>query len=74
MGFGLALAVPYILSQTVVPFFVTSPSIKVLIARRIYPFLLLACLCGGAGAFQVNPRTILSLKSLFLFQVQNQIV
>jgi hypothetical protein len=54
MGFGLALAVPYILSQSVVPLFVASPSIRVLISRRIYPFLLLASMCIGAGAFQVT--------------------
>ncbi|XP_065342730.1 E3 ubiquitin-protein ligase MARCHF6 isoform X2 [Cloeon dipterum] len=54
MGFGLALAVPYILSQSIVPLFVTNPSTKVLLARRIYPFLLLASLCIGAGAFQVR--------------------
>jgi hypothetical protein len=69
MGFGLALAVPYILSQSAVPLVVTSPTVQVLIERRIYPFLLLASLTIAAGVFQVRlyHPLFLSLSSCKFF-------
>ena len=45
--FGLALAVPYAVAHGIVPLIVTQPQMQILIARRLYPFLLLihlACL------------------------------
>lgn len=42
--FGLALAIPYIIAYSIVPLFVSSFQLKNLIARRIYPFLLLLIL------------------------------
>lgn len=39
--FGLALAVPYAVAYGIVPLFVTNIQTQILIARRLYPFLLL---------------------------------
>jgi len=39
--FGLALAVPYAVAYGIVPLLVTNLQTQILIARRIYPFLLL---------------------------------
>lgn len=39
--FGFALAIPYVLAYSIVPMFVTNLPLRNLIARRLYPFLLL---------------------------------
>ncbi|XP_050301508.1 E3 ubiquitin-protein ligase MARCHF6 [Anthonomus grandis grandis] len=39
--FGFALAVPYVLAYSVIPLFVSNLQLRNLIARRLYPFLLL---------------------------------
>lgn len=39
--FGLALAVPYVLAYSVAPLFVANVQLRNVVARRIYPFLLL---------------------------------
>jgi len=52
--FGLALAVPYAVAYGIVPLAVASPHMRNLIARRLYPFLLLVTLVGGVIMFQVR--------------------
>jgi E3 ubiquitin-protein ligase MARCH6 len=52
--FGLALAVPYAAAYGIVPLVVASPHLRNLIARRLYPFLLLVMLVGGIVMFQVR--------------------
>jgi len=52
--FGLALAVPYATAYGIIPFVVTSPHLRNLIARRLYPFLLLVTLVGGVIMFQIR--------------------
>ena len=52
--FGLALAVPYAAAYGIVPLVVASPHLRNLIARRLYPFLLLVTLVGGVIMFQVR--------------------
>lgn len=52
--FGLALAVPYATAYGIVPLVVTSPHLRNLIARRLYPFLLLVTLVGGVIMFQIR--------------------
>nr|CAD7594684.1 unnamed protein product [Timema genevievae] len=52
--FGLALAVPYAAAHGVVPALVASPHLRNVIARRLYPFLLLITLLGGVIVFQVR--------------------
>ncbi|XP_015110584.1 E3 ubiquitin-protein ligase MARCH6 isoform X2 [Diachasma alloeum] len=39
--FGLALAIPYAIAYGIIPLFVTNLQTQILIARRLYPFLLL---------------------------------
>lgn len=39
--FGLALAIPYVVAYSIVPLFVANIQTQILIARRLYPFLLL---------------------------------
>ncbi|KXJ78376.1 hypothetical protein RP20_CCG004462 [Aedes albopictus] len=39
--FGLALAVPYVIAQSIMPIFFTNQVTRILIARQIYPFFLL---------------------------------
>lgn len=52
--FGLALAVPYVVAHSLVPLAVASPQLRNLIARRLYPFLLLVCFLGALATFQVR--------------------
>lgn len=52
--FGLALAIPYALTYTVVPLFVSNMHMRNLIARRIYPFLLLIIICGMVVTLQIK--------------------
>lgn len=54
VSFGLALAIPYVLAYTVVPLFVTSLQTRNLIARRLYPFLLLLCVVGVVVVLQIR--------------------
>ncbi|XP_022903950.2 E3 ubiquitin-protein ligase MARCHF6 [Onthophagus taurus] len=58
--FGLFLAVPYVLAYSLAPIFIVNIQIRILIARRIYPFLLLM----GIGAFAVILQ-IRQLKRLY---------
>ncbi|KAJ8878389.1 hypothetical protein PR048_018967 [Dryococelus australis] len=51
---GSALAVPYAVAHGIVPLLVASPHLCNLIARRLYPFLLLILLVGGVVSFQVR--------------------
>lgn len=52
--FGLALAIPYVTAHSLVPLLVSSPQMKNLIARRLYPFLLLIGLIGAIITFQIK--------------------
>lgn len=51
---SLALAVPYAVAHTFVPLIVTSPQLRNLVARRVYPFLLLISLVVGIVTFQIR--------------------
>ncbi|CAG7827854.1 unnamed protein product [Allacma fusca] len=51
---GLALAVPYVISQSIVPIFVPNLETQNLIERRIYPFLLVISLVIGIISFQIR--------------------
>lgn len=52
--FGLALAIPYVLAHGVAPLLVGSAPLRNLIARRIYPFLLLSALLTGVVVLQIR--------------------
>lgn len=52
--FGLALAVPYALAYGVVPLLITNLQTQILIARRLYPFLLLVNLICIVIYFQIR--------------------
>ncbi|EZA59637.1 hypothetical protein DMN91_004961 [Ooceraea biroi] len=52
--FGLALAVPYAVAYGIVPLLVTNLQTQILIARRLYPFLLLVNLVCVAICFQIR--------------------
>ena len=52
--FGLALAIPYATAYGIVPLVVASPHLRNLIARRLYPFLLLVTFVGGVVILQVR--------------------
>ncbi|KAK7867568.1 hypothetical protein R5R35_004318 [Gryllus longicercus] len=52
--FGLALAIPYATAHGIIPLLVTNPHLRILIARRLYPFLLLVALVGAVVVFQVR--------------------
>lgn len=52
--FGLALAVPYAVAYGIVPLFVTNLQTQILIARRLYPFLLLVHLVCVVICFQIR--------------------
>ncbi|KAK4874497.1 hypothetical protein RN001_013857 [Aquatica leii] len=52
--FGLALAIPYALTYSIVPLFVTNMHMRNLIARRIYPFLLLIIIGGMVITLQIK--------------------
>lgn len=52
--FGLALAVPYAVAYGLVPFFVADIQMRILIARRLYPFLLLVNLVCVAISIQIR--------------------
>ncbi|XP_075224962.1 E3 ubiquitin-protein ligase MARCHF6 isoform X1 [Lycorma delicatula] len=51
---SLALAVPYAVTHTFIPFVVTSPHMRNVVGRRIYPFLLLISLIIGIITFQIH--------------------
>lgn len=51
---GLALAVPYALAHTVAPLVVTSPAQRNLLARRVYPALLLITVLCALTVFQIR--------------------
>ncbi|XP_020288233.1 E3 ubiquitin-protein ligase MARCH6 [Pseudomyrmex gracilis] len=53
-SFGLALAVPYAIAYGIVPLLVTNLQTQILIARRLYPFLLLVNLCVVLVYFQIR--------------------
>nr|XP_050849261.1 E3 ubiquitin-protein ligase MARCHF6 isoform X2 [Vespula vulgaris] len=52
--FGLALAVPYAVAYGIVPLLVTNLQTQILIARRLYPFLLLVSLVCIVICFQIR--------------------
>lgn len=52
--FGLALAFPYVLAHGITPLVVSSPLLRNLIARRVYPFLLLSALIACVIVFQIR--------------------
>ncbi|XP_066593541.1 E3 ubiquitin-protein ligase MARCHF6 [Prorops nasuta] len=52
--FGLALAIPYAIAYGIVPLIVTNLQTQILIARRLYPFLLLVNLIGVVICFQIR--------------------
>ncbi|XP_046484590.1 E3 ubiquitin-protein ligase MARCH6 [Neodiprion pinetum] len=52
--FGLALAIPYAVAYGIIPLFVANLQTQILIARRLYPFLLLVNLVCILISFQVR--------------------
>ncbi|XP_014219610.1 E3 ubiquitin-protein ligase MARCH6 isoform X2 [Copidosoma floridanum] len=52
--FGLALAIPYAMTYSIVPLFVTNIQTQILIARRLYPFLLLVILVAVLISVQIR--------------------
>ncbi|KAL2733842.1 E3 ubiquitin-protein ligase MARCH6 [Vespula squamosa] len=52
--FGLALAVPYAVAYGIVPLLVTNLQTQILIARRLYPFILLISLVCIVICFQIR--------------------
>lgn len=52
--FGLALAVPYAVAYGIVPLLITNLQTQILIARRLYPFLLLVNLVCVVICFQIR--------------------
>ncbi|XP_076757708.1 membrane-associated ring finger (C3HC4) 6 isoform X1 [Xylocopa sonorina] len=52
--FGLALAVPYAVAYGIVPLLITNLQAQILIARRLYPFLLLVHLVCIVIYFQIR--------------------
>ena len=52
--FGLALAVPYAVAHGIVPLFVANIQTQILIARRLYPFLLLISLVFAVIRIQIR--------------------
>lgn len=51
---GLALAVPYAFAHSAAPLLVASPAQRNLLARRVYPALLLAAVLAALAVFQVS--------------------
>ncbi|XP_013172213.1 PREDICTED: E3 ubiquitin-protein ligase MARCH6 isoform X1 [Papilio xuthus] len=51
---GLALAVPYALAHSAAPLLVSAPVQRNLLARRIYPALLLLVVLGALAVFQIR--------------------
>lgn len=51
---GLALAVPYVASYSLVPLLVANAQLRNLIARRLYPFVLLTGIAGVVVTFQIR--------------------
>lgn len=51
---SLALAVPYAVAHTFVPLFVSSPQLRNVIARRVYPLVLLISIVIGIVTFQIR--------------------
>ncbi|XP_045450743.1 E3 ubiquitin-protein ligase MARCHF6 [Melitaea cinxia] len=54
---GLALAVPYALAHSVAPLLLSSPAQRNLLARRVYPALLLLVLFAALALFQIRQFT-----------------
>ncbi|XP_014293717.1 E3 ubiquitin-protein ligase MARCHF6 isoform X2 [Halyomorpha halys] len=54
VGLSLALAVPYVVAHSIVPLFVTNPTIRLLVARRIYPTVLVVVAVAALVYFQVR--------------------
>ncbi|XP_012259936.2 E3 ubiquitin-protein ligase MARCHF6 [Athalia rosae] len=52
--FGLALTIPYAVAHSIIPLFVSNLQTQILIARRLYPFLLLVNLVCIVISFQVR--------------------
>lgn len=52
--FGLALAIPYVLAYSIAPLFVASVQLRNVIARRIYPFLLLVGVSSVIVTLQIR--------------------
>lgn len=51
---GLALAVPYALAHSILPLLVAAPAQRNLLARRVYPALLLTALVLALTVFQIR--------------------
>uniref|UniRef100_A0A1B6ML90 E3 ubiquitin-protein ligase MARCHF6 n=2 Tax=Graphocephala atropunctata TaxID=36148 RepID=A0A1B6ML90_9HEMI len=51
---SLALAVPYAVAHSLVPLFVVSPQLRNVIARRVYPLVLLISVVVGIITFQIR--------------------
>lgn len=65
---GLALAVPYALAHGIAPLVLASPAQRNLLARRVYPALLLAALLAALAGLQVKLLTcIIRTKNLLIF-------
>lgn len=52
--FGLALAVPYVAAHSIAPLFLSSAAARNLVARRIYPCVLLAAGLSCVAVFQIR--------------------
>lgn len=53
-SFGLALAIPYVFAHSAVPLVISNVQLRNLIARRIYPFLLLLSATGIVVFLQIR--------------------
>ncbi|XP_030751678.1 E3 ubiquitin-protein ligase MARCH6 [Sitophilus oryzae] len=54
VSFGFALAVPYVIAYSIIPMFVTNLQLRNLIARRLYPFLLLVAALSVIIVLQIR--------------------
>lgn len=53
ISFGLALAIPYVIAHSIVPLVVSNMPVRIIIARRLYPYLLLILLAGQVLILQI---------------------
>lgn len=53
-AFGMALAMPYAIAHGIVPLIVSNAQLKNIVARHVYPCLLLAFLATAVIAFQIR--------------------
>jgi len=54
---SIALAVPYVIAHSIAPIFISSPLMRITIARRIYPYLLVFLIICCVVSFQLRQFT-----------------